>query len=120
MKDTRTPEQRAAIRELNEQLIHLEGWGGPLKTKDDVNEYLDNARANLSEVRQFQDSYRNEFLVVFTYLALNKLHLEAGGIKLMDKMNNVTLGFYRYAERSWRKEVAIIEAWVKQYKMLFK
>ena len=119
MKDTRTFEQRMAIRLLNAQLIHVVGWGVPLKTKDDVNEYLDNARATLQEVQKFRDDFRKHMMVLFTWASMHNLHLSQGNTKLLDMINNAALGWAVYAERSWKAEIRILESWIKQNKNLF-
>lgn len=113
-------EQKAAIRKLNEQLIHIEGWGGPLKTFDDVKEYYANAIETRAEIKNSRESYKNNFLLMYLYLSFKAGELKIGHTSILDIMNNNYISMARYAERSYKREIEIIEAWLKVSKAFFK
>lgn len=115
-----TIERAASLRRLHASLIHIEGWGAKLKTLNDVVEYLDNARQQVAEIQNFNDKARANYLTMVMYLTMHKIDLKIENISIIECLDNVRSSNYRAALRSWKKEVSILEDWLKASKPFFK
>jgi len=120
MKDERIILQSQALRKLNKALIHIEGWGVPLKSIKDVDEYLANCRETLAEIYNFRENVRNDYLTLVMYLTMHKIDLMVEKVSLLERMHNAATSNYPYALRSYKKEISILEEWIKANKSLFK
>jgi len=113
-------ERAACLRRLHNELIHIEGWGTKLKTIKDVYDYLDNCRQQVAEVQNFKDKAKADYLTLVMYHTMHNLDLKVENISLLERLNNALSSNYRPALRSWKKEVSILEAWLKANEKWFK
>jgi len=113
-------ERAACLRRLHASLIHIEGWGAKLKTIKDVEEYLDNARQQVAEIQNFNDKGRADYLTLVMYMTMHKLDLKIENVSIIERLDNIRSSNYRAALRSWKKEVSILEDWLKVSKSFFK